>query len=336
LGYVRLVMDNFKFYLINKDLSPRTIKRHLWYVRYILVHAPNFTFEEIDKFLLQKKEGGCKNVYLNHLVPSIRTYAEFKGLKGYKEHYKYHKEEVYIKATMSDEEIDSFLNLPCPAHKVTRDWYKYTVFFSIMAYCGLRPSEVASLKVEDIDFGQKSIYITQGKTAGSVGSVPMPPNLQPLLKDYVETIKQGLLFAPRNGGKSNFGIITACIWNNAFHRRLKILGIKRKNLTTYSLRHSYCTALLSNEVNVFDAKRLMRHTDLKTTEHYYHYTIENLRRAQAKHPLIRRGTDPNLILQTLVQLIKTFKIETDNRFEYSLEEGSGGIKFIVKIKSPSS
>lgn len=326
-------MDNFKTYLINKDLAPRTIKRHLWYLKMVLTHAPNFTFEEIDSFFTSLKERGCSNAYLNHISSSLKVYAAFKGLEGFKEHYRFHKQQTSIKATMSDDEIETFLALPCPKSTPRTWWDEFTVFFSCMAYCGLRPNEVACLTINDIDFSQNLIYITQGKTVSSIATVPIPPNLQPILKTYLDNLTGDKLFPTKLGGNLQWGgVVQSTTWGRAFHKRINILGIKRPNLTPYSLRHSYCTTLLSNDVNVFDAKRLMRHKRLETTEHYYHYTVENLRKAQAKHPLIRRNSEPKVILQALVNLVKSFKIEDDTRFGFRIEENDNSVRFEVYVK----
>ncbi len=41
-------------------------------------------------------------------------------------------------------------------------------------------------------------------------------------------------------------------------------------------RHSFCTQLVDDGIDALQAKELMRHTDVRTTQRYYHGNISRL------------------------------------------------------------
>ncbi len=334
-------LEEFKRFLLDHDRKVRTIHRHLWNINLILQNAPNFTKSEIDSWFSLLKERGCKNTYLNSLISSVRQYAQFLQDSEELQKYKFKKKEHFSKATMSDEEIEAFLSLSSPQitipHRngkmITRPansklYHKWTVFFSIMAFSGMRPGEVAQLKVEDVDFGRQVFVIRDSKT-NTPRVAPIAPNILTMIQSYLPTLTGELLFPSSNGGNKDgvTPVFDNVDWHYNFHTRLKRLGIKRTNLTPYSLRHSYATRLLESDVSLFHVKKLMGHHDLKSTLVYEHLTTADLIKAVEKLPLVRRGTDPKTILQALCEVIKNFHIEKDSRFRYTLSEDQTSIKF---------
>lgn len=330
-------MDEFRIHLLSTDRAVQTTKRHIRYIGYVLAAAPSFSIPQIEGYLASLKLKGCKNTYLNHIISSIRAYAHFKGLKEHLKKIRYKKEEPFEKAVMSDEEIEAFLSLPKPPYAASWDWYMWTVFFSIMAFSGLRPGEVAKLTVEDIDFGLNVFHIRgnsffKGKTSSSNVAVPIAINIQELLKEYLEKIETTNLFPSRRGGNQDTGgVVNQSNWWQNFKKRLKLLGVKRRNLSVYSLRHSYGTRLAEADINLYTIKKLMRHSNILTTETYMHLSTKDLQLAQNKLPLIRRKTRPKQILQSLVQTIKNFRIDEDQRFRYTLVEDGTSVRFECNI-----
>ena len=347
------LVEEFKVYLLNNDRKIRTVYRHLKNLERVQNHCRNFSKGEIEAYFTSLKEQGCKNTYLNSLTSTIRQYGHFKNDQDLKI-WKFRKKEQFSKATLSDEEIEAFLNLEFP--KSTKPYYDrrtnayhepflfkrwriWNVFFSIMAFAGMRPGEVAALRVGDIDFGRQVFVIRDSKT-NTPGIAPIAPNIIDLVKKHIEGLIGEYLFPSPEGGKSWKGkdmdggepILNSNAWHDHFHKRLKILGIKRTNLTAYSFRHSYATRLLESNVSLFHVKKLLRHNDLRSTLVYEHLTTKDLIDAVQKLPLVRRGTHPKTILQAIVELIKSFKIEEDSRFSYQIDENENSVRFEVHIK----
>jgi integrase len=226
-----------------------------------------------------------------------------------------------MKATMSDAEIEAFIALPAPKVRGLNKahYFLWTLFFSLMAYTGMRPGEVAGLSVNDVDFG-RGVFVLKDTKTNEPRTVPIPVNVLPALQDRLKNC-QGILFP----GVDNTD------WHYNFHTRVKRLGIVRDNLTPYSLRHSFITTLLSEGSDLFATQHIVGHHDIRTTAHYYHLDLKAMKRAQEKHPIIRKETSPNNILQAIRESIKSFGLEHDGRFKFYLSESNLTLKMEISI-----
>ena len=326
----------FPAWLLKHDRRNTTIRKHTYTLRYLGKFVDEFDKEKIDRFLLGLKADGKSNAYLNTIINTIRLYSQYLGLDPALQHYKQFKKTSGIKATMSDDEIEAFLGLTCPYHADKEHWRQYTIFWSICAYTGMRPGEVAHLKIEDVDFGRGVFQIRISKT-NQPGISPIPPNIKDLIKSHLDTLQGEYLFPSKQGGThysaGEEAVFDNVDWHYDWKKRLKILGIKRQRLTPYSFRHSFATRLLEENVSLFHVKKLMRHNDLKSTLVYEHLTTKDLIQAVERLPLIRKGTTPKTILQHIAELVKSFHIEQDTRFAYSIEENDCSVRFEVHLKS---
>lgn len=346
-----LTHQAFAAYLLMDDRKQSSIYRHIKNLQRILDHAPNLTEIEIDEYFIQLKEQGLKNTYLNSLICTIRQYAKFKQIPEL-QHFRFRKKEIFQKATLSDEEIQAFLELPpkkvrrihsitgkeyfCPANPKLYD--TWTTFFSIMAFTGMRPGEVTHLKVGDVDWGRGVFVIRDSKT-NQPGISPIPPNIKERIERHIKSlpINQEYLFLSTYGRQTKRWngepkVFCNVDWHYNFHTRIKRLEIRRPNLTPYSLRHSFATRLLESDVSLFHVKKLMRHNDLKSTLVYEHLTTKDLIRAVKKLPMVRFGSDPKLIFQDVVETIKAFELEDDPRFTFSIQESNESVEIKIKLK----
>lgn len=335
----RLALDGFRVHLLNQNRKARTVKMHLYRLERLYNSCPDFSIEQLDTFLARQKEAGNKNSNLNFFISSIRSFAQYKGLNEHLDHFKYRPNEHYERSTMSDGEIEAFLRLTRPKGLWQSMWEMYNIYFSILFFTGMRPIEVASLKVNDIDFGlgvihippevDKTINTRQGNRVPT--TVPLPPNISEQLKAYLAALKTTLLFpAPRGGnGEFNGVLDTSCICVH-FQKRLKLLGIKRTNLTPYSARHSYGTRLGEEDVNLYTIKNLLRHSKIETTEIYLHAGLKALQKGQAKHPLIQKTLSPLVCLQNLEEQLRW--VMDDTRFSQGFRKGLIDLIFGEKQK----
>ena len=128
---------------------------------------------------------------------------------------------------------------------------------------GLRVSEVAHLKLIDIDSQRMMLHVRKGKGARD-RYVMLSPRLLEVLRAYWKRQRPTeWLFPGRVPGEpiSRFAVALAC--RNA-HRRC---GIK-KPITAHSLRHAFATHLLEAGTDVRRIQLLMGHRNLATTARY--------------------------------------------------------------------
>ncbi|MBF4492718.1 site-specific tyrosine recombinase XerD [Flavobacterium sp. JLP] len=137
--------------------------------------------------------------------------------------------------------------------------------------CGLRVSELVSLKISDLFFDEGFIKIT-GK-GNKERFVPIGKLTQKYIKIYQNnvrvnlTIKKGFedtLFLNRRGNQLTRAMIFTIIKDLAVKINLN------KNISPHTLRHSFATHLLENGADLRSIQLMLGHESITTTEIYVH------------------------------------------------------------------
>jgi len=163
--------------------------------------------------------------------------------------------------------------------------------FVFLAFTGLRQGEALALTYNDIDVttgvvrvnksvrymmigGAYTPIVSSTKTTGSTREVPLLENLRNALANYIETekSKHAAIGLPFDNNSIVFssdacGYIEANNLRVRFQRLLKRLGIELINI--HALRHTFCSRLAENGVNIKTASELMGHSDVNTTMKIY-------------------------------------------------------------------
>ena len=145
-----------------------------------------------------------------------------------------------------------------------------------MYACGMRVSEIINLKINDFDFEEKIGQIRQAKgKKDRIFNIP-----QFLLNDLKKQFKkqkeknQEYLFTGPKGRLSSRNIQK--IVSNAAKRA----GIN-KHVSCHTLRHSFATHLLENNVDIRKIQELLGHSNLSTTQIYTHVSQQELRKIKS-------------------------------------------------------
>lgn len=341
--------EQFKFFLARGGRKPRTIRLYIDVFKRLLKVSPSVSISTISSHLLQLKERGRKGSYLNHYVDVIRLWGQCSKSQAHQA-YQYFKEEEHIKSILSDEEIEAIIHLPPITVKRLTRWgtpteyihdkegnERWSLFFKIMAFTGMRPGEVAHLKSsENVDFGANVFRLDPSfvKTNDS-RLVPIPTPIRNELREYVNKLTTDYLFPSRRGGnyKYNDPVVDSVDWGYQFNQRIKRIGIKRKNLTIYSMRHSFITRFLGQDANLFKVQRIVGHKDIRTTMHYLHLTHKDLQEVMdTKDTLARKYADPLMLLSYFIDKLKDFGFDKDGRFRFAFTQTENGIQLSVQIK----
>lgn len=144
-----------------------------------------------------------------------------------------------------------------------------------------RKMEALHVRVADVDLGAGVVWIRDAdyrtKTAASRQPVPIPPELVPILEEWIPLTGGVFLFPQRrdrakpwtSGGKGYKPL-----------DQIKALGTRAgvAGVTLHSLRHSWAThAELVWGLSELQIQRVMRHTNPRTQRKYRHRDLENLR-----------------------------------------------------------
>ena len=184
---------------------------------------------------------------------------------------------------------------------MNKDFYHYGILVSL--YTGLRIGELLSLKWEKVNTKDKLIYIEtttckisqnhktidlvdSPKTNSSIRQIPITPFLNKILselKNYQQN-KSDYVISKSLGKK-----IDVRTYQSSFERLLKELNIKHYGF--HSLRHTFATRLLENNVDIKTISELLGHSSPSITlNRYVHTNLQNkikalqiLTKKSAKH-----------------------------------------------------
>jgi integrase/recombinase XerD len=122
---------------------------------------------------------------------------------------------------------------------------KYKAAFGVAYGAGLRVSEVASLKVSDIDSKRMMIRVEQGKGRKDRHAM-LSPLLLDLLRDWYRIARPRVWLFP---GRDPLQPLTTRQLNRACHAAAHMAEIT-KRVTPHTLRHSFATHLLEQNVDI--------------------------------------------------------------------------------------
>jgi integrase/recombinase XerD len=152
--------------------------------------------------------------------------------------------------------------------------------------CGLRVSEITSLKISDLFFDEGFIKVTgKGNKQRFVPIGGLTQNYINLYKDYVrlqmkiESPFNDTLFLNRRGKQLSRAMIFTIVKNAAAKAGLQ------KNVSPHTFRHSFATHLLENGADLRAIQMMLGHESITTTEIYMHVDKSHLKDVMLKfHP----------------------------------------------------
>lgn len=132
--------------------------------------------------------------------------------------------------------------------------------------CGLRVSEAAQMKVADIDWERRLVWVRAGK-GGKDRSIPLSPRMLEVLGAYRQQRGcRSWLFPGKNGGGLSISTL-----QRAFTDAVRQSGVEKK-ASVHTLRHSFATHLLEYGIDLRLIQELLGHQCLQTTTIYTHLT----------------------------------------------------------------
>src|SRR5471032_2415272 len=155
---------------------------------------------------------------------------------------------------------------------------KHQTALSVAYGTGLRTSEVAALKVGDIDSQRMTLRVEQGKGSKDRYAMLSPVLLARLRAWWRVARAQGKML---DGGWLFPGLnpiepLTTRQLNRAVHEAALAARID-KRVSLHTLRHSFATHLLEQKVDIRVIQVLLGHKKLETTSLYAHVATEILR-----------------------------------------------------------
>ena len=220
------------------------------------------------------------------VISSLRSFYAFLKLDGYISQdptlqLRSPKIGVHLPDVLTLQEIDDIINaIDLATHEGQRNRAMIEVLYS----CGLRVSELCSLRMSDLYFKEQFIRVT-GK-GDKQRLVPISPRAIAELEAYFEDrnriqIKRGFedyVFISERLKKPLSRI-------TVFHHIKELVarvGIK-KSVSPHTFRHSFATHLLEGGANLRVIQLMLGHESISTTEIYTHIDRARLRQEIILH-----------------------------------------------------
>lgn len=274
--------EELESHLQIKGMSSETIRSYIshnnMFIRYFNTKNNGPTFvddlstEDLESYLqFLKFEKQYKPASLNVVLNAMRNLYKYAIRKKYvltnptediSQAKVQREEQVFLNATEISELLAAI------EHNLIR------LIVRTLAYSGLRISECINLTLDDVNFSKKVIRVRNGK-GGKNRTIPLSEELAVDLKVYVDNQR------PNVDGNQFFALKkTGTISDQYINRALKQATTKLgwdKHVTCHTLRHSFASLLVKNEINIPSIAKLLGHADFRTvTSVYVHVDNDDL------------------------------------------------------------
>lgn len=190
---------------------------------------------------------------------------------------------VKLPDTLSLKEIDAML---ASIDLSTDEGHRNKAIIETLYGCGLRVSELVSLRLSDLFFEEDFIRV-MGK-GSKQRLVPIESYTQKQINNYINNQRKQLkivkghedyVFLNRRGKQLTRAMIFTIVRQVAEN-----IGLQ-KTISPHTFRHSFATHLLENGANLRAIQMMLGHENITTTEIYVHVEKSYLREALVKyHP----------------------------------------------------
>tara|TARA_R110001606_G_scaffold101469_1_gene222737 strand:- start:33911 stop:34807 length:897 start_codon:yes stop_codon:yes gene_type:complete len=185
--------------------------------------------------------------------------------------------------TLSEEEINELISAVDLSHPQGE---RNRTILETLYSCGLRVSELITLKISDLFFDEGFIKVT-GK-GNKERFVPIHYNAQKYITIYINEIRNHLKPAKNFEDTLFLNRRSKGLTRQMIFTILKDLAVKinlKKKISPHTLRHSFATHLLKNGADLRAIQLMLGHESITTTEVYVHLDKSYLKEVvETYHP----------------------------------------------------
>ena len=268
-----------------RKLSPKTQSAYIRAVRnftkYLGRSPDTATVEDLRNYQLHLVDSGTSPMSLNAAIMGLKFFFDTTLDRG------------ELMARMQPVRIPHKLPVVLSREEVGRliaacGNLKHQTALSLAYGSGLRASEVAALKVGDIDSERMTLRVEQGKGHKDRYAMLSPVLLERLRVWWKVARAQGKML---DGGWLFPGLnpiepLSTRQLNRAIHLAAELAGID-KRVSMHTLRHSFATHLLEQKVDIRVIQVLLGHKRLETTVTYTQVATDLLREVMSPLETLR-------------------------------------------------
>lgn len=238
----------------------------------------DLTDETINEYLLELKAGkNPSESYFKHTVYGLRYLFRLFEREDRAIALPPIARSKKLPVVLNRAEVLQLLNTP--------KLLKHRVLLGLTYAAGLRLFEVRNVKIADIDFVRKTVFVRRGKN-GKSRYVPICADILRGIQTYISSVNpREYLFEGQTKGQpiAKRGIQHLCKSAVAKSGLLKQISL-------HTLRHSYATHFLEDTNDLFSLKENLGHARIETTLIYVHI-VGRVARHAAYSPLEKIMTD---------------------------------------------
>ena len=249
--------------------SPNTIRNYLSELRYLFVYYCEVSPQDITEDMLLEylvylaKTLGCSRVKCRMAAQSIAFFCRHVLKRPYViPSVIYPRASAKLPPVMSAEEMKALIN--------TVQNIKHRTIIMLLYSSGLRVSEIAQLRIADIDSKQMRIKVVQGKGSKDRYTLLSQSVLLELRAYYLIYKPKEYLF---NGSHPGSPMSVRNI-EHLVQKALAAIGLASKHYTVHTIRHSFATHLVDNGIDLHTVKELLGHSSMQTTLRYMHLSAK--------------------------------------------------------------
>lgn len=287
------LISKYKMYLrLERSLSANTIAAYLDDLAKLLrfldeegLDVLSVTYEDLQQLVAGLHDIGIHPRSQARIISGIKSFYKFLLIDGYiqadpTELLETPKVGVKLPEILSVEEIDRIL---ASIDLTTAEGQRNRAMLEVLYSCGLRVSELVSLRIPDIYPNEEFIRV-EGK-GSKQRLVPISRTALREIQNYLyyrgeQVVKRGaedILFLNRRGAPLTRVMVFLII-----KRQAELAGI-HKNISPHTFRHSFATHLLEGGANLRAIQEMLGHEKITTTEIYTHIDREFLRKEILEH-----------------------------------------------------
>ena len=263
------ILDKLSNELKIRGFSPLTVRNYCFFVEKFLNRTgkkvEELNEDDVKEYIGELFDNKSKNTIMLALASLKFFYKEI--LKKEFSQIKIPKKDKKLPEVLTKDEVKRLIE--------SADNVKSRLIISLLYSSGLRVSELVNLKIDELDFDEKTGWVRKGK--GSKDRIfTISNNLAEELKEYLNERKDNKYIFSKDKALSTRNIQKII---KGTRERANI----NKKVTPHTLRHSYATHLLEQGTDIRIIQAMLGHANLNTTQIYTHISSEQIKKI--KNPL---------------------------------------------------
>lgn len=282
------LLEEYSFHLrMERKMSPNTVAAYCGDVEAFLLefgdNAANVRVRDVEKYLSDSSKviTGRSQARLLSALRSFFNWMVLEGKMGENPCDGVVSPKIgrYLPAVLSEAEIDAIMesvNLSAP------NGLRDRAILEVLYGCGLRVSELCSLKLSDVFLdegyvriigkGDKQRLVPMGNVAAAYLQLELESRPASALPEYAD-------YAFLN----RFGKPLSRVYVFEIVKKQALLAGVRKEISPHTFRHSFATHLIENGADLRVVQEMLGHESILTTEIYTHIDTKSWQKSILDH-----------------------------------------------------